>query len=53
MPRGNATETLGTYLYRQGFTAMNFGYASAVAYSIALMALVFSVLQISLFGRQR
>ena len=35
---GNATETLGTYLYRQGFTAMNFGYASAVAYSIALMA---------------
>ena len=50
---GNATETLGTYLYRQGFTAMNFGYASAVAYSIALMALVFSVLQISLFGRQR
>ena len=35
---GNATETLGTYLYRQGFTAINFGYASAVAYSIALMA---------------
>jgi lactose/L-arabinose transport system permease protein len=50
---GNATETLGTYLYRQGFTAMNFGYASAVAYSIALMAGIFSIIQISLFGRQR
>ena len=32
---------------------MNFGYASAVAYSIALMAGAFSVIQISLFGRQR
>jgi lactose/L-arabinose transport system permease protein len=50
---GNATETLGTYLYRQGFTAMNFGYASAVAYAIALMAAVFSITQIALFGRQR
>ena len=49
---GNATETLGTYLYRQGFTAMNFGYAS-VAYAVALMAAVFSAIQIMLFGRQR
>ena len=33
---------------------MNFGYASAVAYSIALMAGASSrSLQISLFGRQR
>jgi lactose/L-arabinose transport system permease protein len=50
---GNATETLGTYLYRQGFTSMNFGYAAAVAYAVAAMAAVFSAIQISLFGRQR
>jgi lactose/L-arabinose transport system permease protein len=50
---GNATETLGTYLYRQGFTSMNFGYASTVAYAMALMAALFSATQIILFGRQR
>ena len=50
---GNATETLGTYLYRQGFTSMNFGYASTVAYATALMAALFSAIQITLFGRQR
>jgi lactose/L-arabinose transport system permease protein len=50
---GNATETLGTYLYRQGFTNANFGYASTVAYTMALMAGLFSAIQIVLFGRQR
>jgi lactose/L-arabinose transport system permease protein len=50
---GNATETLGTYLYRQGFTNTNFGYASTVAYTMALMAAIFSAIQIILFGRQR
>jgi lactose/L-arabinose transport system permease protein len=50
---GNATETLGTYLYRQGFTSMNFGYASTVAYAMALIAALFSATQIILFGRQR
>lgn len=50
---GNATETLGTYLYRQGFTSMNFGYASTVAYAMALIAALFSATQIMLFGRQR
>jgi len=49
---GNATETLGTYLYRQGFTAMNFGYAASVAYAVAAMAGVFSAIQIVLFGRR-
>jgi lactose/L-arabinose transport system permease protein len=53
MGPGGATETLGTYLYKQGFRSLNFGYASAVAYSIALMAGVFSAVQIILFGRQR
>jgi len=50
---GNATETLGTYLYRQGFTSMNFGYAASVAYAVAAMAAVFSAIQIRLFGRQQ
>ena len=35
---GGATETLGLFLYRQGFTVLNFGYASAVAYTIAALA---------------
>jgi len=50
---GNATETLGTYLYKQGFRAVNFGYASAVAYAMALIAAAFSATQIILFGRQK
>jgi lactose/L-arabinose transport system permease protein len=50
---GSATETLGTYLYRQGFTSMNFGYAASVAYAVAVMAAAFSAVQIFLFGRSR
>jgi lactose/L-arabinose transport system permease protein len=50
---GNATETLGTYLYKQGFRAVNFGYASTLAYAMALMAALFSAIQITLFGRHR
>jgi lactose/L-arabinose transport system permease protein len=50
---GNATETLGTYLYRQGFTSMNFGYAASVAYAVAAMAAIFSGIQIVLFGRRK
>jgi lactose/L-arabinose transport system permease protein len=46
-----ATETLGTYLYKQGFRSFNFGYASAIGYTIAIMAAFVSVLQIRLVGR--
>ena len=35
---GQATETLGLFLYRQGFASGNFGYASAVAYALAALA---------------
>ena len=48
---GNATMTLGTYLYQQGFRSFNFGYASAIAYTVAALAAVFSALQLRLFGR--
>jgi lactose/L-arabinose transport system permease protein len=47
---GGATETLVTYLYKQGFRNFNFGYASAIAYAIALIAAAFSLLQIRLVG---
>lgn len=47
---GNATETLVTYLYQQGFRSFNFGYASAIAYSVAIIAAIFSLLQIRLVG---
>lgn len=43
---GGATETLGLFLYRQGFTVLNFGYASAVAYTIAALAVIISVLNL-------
>lgn len=48
---GNATLTLGVYLYQQGFRSFNFGYASAIGYAIALLAVLFSLIQLRLFGR--
>jgi lactose/L-arabinose transport system permease protein len=50
---GTATTTLGVYLYRQGFQNINFGYASTIAYVITLLALVFSIIQLRLFGRDQ
>ncbi len=47
---GNATLTLGVYLYQQGFRSFNFGYASAIGYAIALLAVIFSALQLRIFG---
>lgn len=49
---GGATETLGLFIYRQGFAVFNFGYASAVAYTLAGMAVVLSVINLWL-GRER
>jgi len=45
-----ATETLGTYLYKQGFRSFNFGYASAIGYTIAIFAAIVSLLQIRFVG---
>ena len=50
---GSATETLGYFLYQVGFRTVNFGYASAIAYTVALLAATFSIIQISFFGRSR
>jgi lactose/L-arabinose transport system permease protein len=43
---GQATETLGILLYRQGFVTLNFGYASAIAYTMAGIAVVIALLQL-------
>ena len=45
---GGGAETLGTYLYKQGFVSMNFGYAAAIAYTIAGMAAVLAALNLML-----
>lgn len=47
-----ATETLGLFLYRQGFTSLNFGYASAIAYTIAAIAVAIAGLNL-LLGREK
>jgi lactose/L-arabinose transport system permease protein len=46
-----ATEFLGTYLYKQGFRSLNFGYASAIAYVIAGIAGILALVQLRLAGR--
>ncbi len=43
---GQATETLGLLLYRQGFVTLNFGYASAIAYTMAGLAIAISLIQL-------
>jgi lactose/L-arabinose transport system permease protein len=49
---GQATETLGLFLYRMGFNTFNFGYASAIAYTITALAVAISLLNLW-FGRER
>ncbi len=49
---GGGTETLGLFIYRQGFNQFNFGYASAAAYTLAALAVAFSVINLRL-GRDR
>lgn len=43
---GQATETLGILLYRQGFVTLNFGYASTIAYTMAGLAILISLIQL-------
>jgi ABC-type sugar transport system permease subunit len=44
-----ATETLVTFMYRQAFENFDFGYASAIAWSLFLVILVVSALQLRFF----
>jgi ABC-type sugar transport system permease subunit len=45
---GSLTITL--YLYQQGFENFNVGYASAIAYSMAVLLFILSVINIKFFG---
>lgn len=49
----NATLTLGLYLYRRAFQSADFGYASAIAYAVALITIVFSLIQFRLLQGAR
>jgi lactose/L-arabinose transport system permease protein len=48
---GGATETLGILLYREAFTSLNFGYASTIAYTMAVLAILISLVNLWL-GRE-
>lgn len=45
----DATLTLALYLYQIGFSQFNLGYAAAIGYSLALIAVVVSIFQFGLF----
>jgi len=49
----NSSLTITLYLYRQGFEFFNVGYASAIAYSMFVLLLVLSILNIVLFRGYR
>ncbi|MFJ1705901.1 carbohydrate ABC transporter permease [Kitasatospora sp. NPDC088346] len=49
----NATLTVTMYLYDNGFKYFDFGYASALAYALALIVSVLGVLQVRLMGERR
>jgi len=45
----DATLTVAMYLYTTGFSQFNLGYAAAIGYSLALIAIIVSVFQFGLF----
>jgi ABC-type sugar transport system permease subunit len=47
---GDASRTTSLYLYNQGFEYFNVGYASAIAYAMAIFLFLLSFLNIRLFG---
>jgi ABC-type sugar transport system permease subunit len=49
---GNATKTLGTILYQQGFRNWQYGSAAAVGVIILLLSLVFTIAQFSWQSRE-
>ncbi|MEF9880874.1 carbohydrate ABC transporter permease [Streptomyces sp. P9-A4] len=49
----NATLTVTMYLYDNGFKYFDFGYASALAYALALIVSVLGIVQVRLMGERR
>lgn len=47
----NATSTLVYYLYKQGFQLFQFGYASAIAWALFAIILVFTLILVKTSGR--
>ena len=45
------TQVLLTYMYRQAFTFLDFGYGSAIAFMLTLIVFVLSLAQLRLFRR--
>jgi multiple sugar transport system permease protein len=45
----DSTQVLLTYMYRQAFTFLDFGYGSAIAFTLTLIVLVLSAVQLRLF----
>jgi multiple sugar transport system permease protein len=43
------TQVLLTYMYRQAFTFLDFGYASAISFTLTLIVLVLSAMQLRFF----
>ncbi|MFI6901986.1 carbohydrate ABC transporter permease [Nonomuraea sp. NPDC050394] len=48
----NATLTLGMYLYMNGFRYFDFGYASAIAYALAVIIAILSIVQFKFLGEK-
>lgn len=46
----NSTMTFGLYIYQNAFSYYDFGYASAIAYVVALLVVVLSVIQFKVTG---
>lgn len=46
------TQVLLTYMYRQAFTFLDFGYGSAISFMLTLVVLVLSLAQLRLFRRR-
>ncbi|MGQ9630976.1 MAG: carbohydrate ABC transporter permease [bacterium] len=50
---GNASTSIAMYLYRNAFSFFRFGYGSAVAYSLFLIIMIVSLVQLRLTGTLR
>ncbi|MFH8370520.1 carbohydrate ABC transporter permease [Streptomyces sp. NPDC018031] len=48
----NATLTIGVYLYQNAFTYFDFGYASAIAYALAVLTGLLGLIQFRLLGEK-
>jgi len=45
------TQVLLTWMYKQAFTFLDFGYASAISFTLTLFVFVLSLVQLRLFRR--